>query len=59
MSMLLREMDNMPAWDYMQQLLQDSPDILGNLELHTSVLLRSEHTSASMKFKSTNNCIDI
>jgi hypothetical protein len=37
-----------------QLLLQDSPDILGILELHTSVLLRSAHTSASIKCKPTD-----
>jgi hypothetical protein len=59
MSMLLQGMDNMPALGYMRQLMQDNPDIQGNLELHTSVLLRSVHTSASIECKPTYNCVDI
>ena len=50
MSTLLPEMDSMLAWDYMQQLLQDTPDILGNLELHTSVQRHSVRTSANTSF---------
>jgi hypothetical protein len=57
--MQLQEMDSMLAWDCMQQLLQDNPDILGNLELHTFVQpLHSVHTSANVQCKSVSNCTD-
>jgi hypothetical protein len=48
--MLLPEMDNMLAWGYKQQLLQDTPDIPGNLEPHTSVQQHSVRTSANTSF---------
>jgi len=44
--MLLPEMDSTLAWGYKQQLLLDTPDIPGNLELHTSVQRHSVRTSA-------------
>jgi hypothetical protein len=51
--MQLQGMDNMPAWDCMQLLLQDSPDIQDNLVLHTSVqLLHFVHTSTNIQCKS-------
>jgi hypothetical protein len=48
--MLLPEMDSTLAWGYTQQLLLDTPDIPGNLELHTSVQQHSVRTSANTLF---------
>lgn len=55
MSKLLQEMDSTPAWGYTELLLQDTPNILGNLELHTFVQRQSGHTSANISFNSYKN----